>query len=101
MKDLKEIHINETNILLNGNLVKGGILPGKIAELSRTVTIQADTTVDGPMYAAQLEIQSGDTIVSGAVFTQRELHINSDAKGKIDFQKCVASSSSVVSRFKD
>lgn len=98
MKDLKEIHINETNILLNGNLVKGGILPGKIAELSRTVTIQADTTVDGPMYAAQLEIQSGDTIVSGAVFTQRELHINSDAKGKIDFQKCVASSSSVVSR---
>lgn len=98
MKDLKEIHINETNILLNGNLVKGGILPGKIAELSRTVTIQADTTVDGPMYAAQLEIQGGDTLVTGAVFTQRELHINSDAKGKIDFQKCVASSSSVVSR---
>lgn len=98
MKNLKEVHINETNILLNGNLVKGGILPGKIAELSRTVTIQADTKVDGPMYAAQLEIQGGETVVTGAVFTQRELHINSDAKGVVDFQKCVASSSSVVSR---
>ena len=41
-KNLKEIHINETNILLEGNMVKGGILPGKIAELTRTVTIQAD-----------------------------------------------------------
>ncbi len=84
--------------MLNGNLVKGGILPGKIAELSRTVTIQANTKIDGPLYAAQLEVQGGETIITGAVFTQRELHINSDAKGVIDFQKCVASSSSVVSR---
>ncbi|MBQ3868171.1 MAG: hypothetical protein II789_06475 [Clostridia bacterium] len=98
MKNLKEIHINETNILLNGNLVKGGILPGKIAELTRTVTIQADTVVEGPVYAAQMEIQGGETHITGAVFVQRELHINSDAKGIIDFEKCVASSSSVVSR---
>ncbi len=97
MKDLKEIHINETNILLNGNLVKGGILPNKIAELTRTVTIQADTTIEGPVYAAQIEIQGGETHITGAVFSQRELHINSEAKGIVDFQKCVASSSSVVS----
>lgn len=97
-KNLKEIHINETNILLEGNMVKGGILPGKIAELTRTVTIQADSVIDGPLYAAQLEIKSGDVQVTGAVFTQRELHVNSDAQGIISFQKCVASSSSVVSR---
>ena len=97
-KNLKEVHINETNILLEGNLVKGGIIPGKIAELSRIVTIQADTVIDGPVYAAQLEIQSGDAQITGAVFTQRELHVNSDAQGNINFQKCVASSSSVVSR---
>ncbi|MCR4665256.1 MAG: hypothetical protein K5660_07820, partial [Paludibacteraceae bacterium] len=76
-KNLKEVHINETNILLEGNLVKGGIIPGKIAELSRIVTIQADTVIDGPVYAAQMEIQSGDAQITGAVFTQRELHINS------------------------
>lgn len=97
-KNLKEVHINETNILLEGNLVKGGIIPGKIAELSRIVTIQADTVIDGPVYAAQIEIQSGDAQITGAVFTQRELHVNSDAQGTINFQKCVASSSSVVSR---
>lgn len=98
MKNLKEIHINETNILLNGNLVKGGILPNKIAELTRIVTIQADTIVEGPIYAAQMEVQGGETHVTGAVFVQRELHVNSDAKGVVDFQKCVASSSSIVSR---
>lgn len=96
--NLKEIHINETNILLDGNLVKGGILPGKIAELTRIVTIQGNTVIEGPVYAAQMEILSGDASITGAVFTQRELHINSDATGKIDFQKSVASSSSVVSR---
>ncbi len=98
MKKLKETHINETNILLNGNLVKGGILPNKIAELTRIVTIQEDSVIEGPVYAAQMEIQSGDARFEGAVFTQRELHINTDAKGAIDFRKCVASSSSVVSR---
>jgi hypothetical protein len=32
MKELKEIRINETNIQLKDNLVKGSILPEKIAE---------------------------------------------------------------------
>ncbi len=100
-KNLKEVHINETNILLEGNLVKGGIIPGKISELSRIVTIQADTVIEGPVYAAQMEIQSGEARITGAVFTQRELHVNSDAQGRIDFMKCVASSSSVVSRAQD
>ena len=98
MKKLKETHINETNLLLDGNIVKGGILPGKIAELTRIVTVQSDTVIDGPVYAAQMEIQNGEAQFAGAVFTQRELHINTDATGKIEFQKCVASSSSVVSR---
>lgn len=97
-KNLKEVHINETNILLEGSLVKGGIIPGKISELTRIVTIQADSVIEGPLYAAKLEIQSGDVQVTGAVFTQGELHVNSDAKGSINFNKCVASSSSIVSR---
>ena len=39
MKELKEIRINDTNLRLNGNLVTGGILPQKISELTRTVTL--------------------------------------------------------------
>jgi len=101
MKELKEIHINETNLLLDGNLVKGGILPGKIAELTRWVTIQSDTIIEGPVYAAKMEVQGGDTRITGAVFTQQELYINSDAKGTIDFEKCVASAHSVVSHARE
>lgn len=98
MKELKEIHVNETNILLEENLVKGGILPGKIAELTRIVTIQRDTVIEGPLYAAKIEIRGGDTKITGATYSPQEIYIDSDAAGRIDFEKCVASSSSVISR---
>jgi len=98
MKELKEIHVNETNLLLEDNLVNGGILPGKIAELTRIVTIQRDTVIEGPLYAAKIEIRGGDTRITGAAYTPQEIYIDSDAEGSIDFEKCVASSSSVVSR---
>ena len=98
MKELKEIRINETNIQLKDNLVKGSILPEKISELTRTVTIQGDTTVEGPIYAHKLEIQQGNADLQGAVFTHLELYINSDATGTINFRKSVGSANSVVSR---
>lgn len=98
MKELKEIRINETNIQLKDNLVKGSILPEKIAELTRTVTIQGNTTIEGPVYAHKLEIQQGDADLKGAVFTHLELYINSDATGIINFRKSVGSANSVVSR---
>ena len=40
MKELKEIRFNENNIQLKDNLVKGSILPEKVAELTRTITVQ-------------------------------------------------------------
>jgi hypothetical protein len=98
MKELKEIRINETNIQLKDNLVKGSILPEKIAELTRTVTIQGNTTVEGPIYAHKLEIQQGDADLQGSIFTHLELYVNSDATGTINFRKSVGSANSVVSR---
>lgn len=98
MKELKEIRFNENNIQLKDNLVKGSILPEKIAELNRTITIQGNTVVEGPVYAHKLEIQQGDSEIQGAVFAQLELYINSDAKGNITFKKSVGSANSVVSR---
>jgi hypothetical protein len=78
--------------------VKGSILPEKVAELNRTVTIQGNTVIEGPVYAHKLEIQDGDLEIQGAVFTHLELYVNSEAKGNIIFKKSVGSANSIVSR---
>ena len=101
MKELKEIRINDTNLRLNGNLVIGGILPQKISELTRTVTLTGDTVIDGPVYTAKLVIENGDAEFKGAVFSQKEIYVNTDAKGSVVFRKAVASSQAVTSRAKD
>ena len=98
MKELKEIRFNESNIQLKDNLVKGSILPEKVAELTRTITIQGDTVIEGPVYAHKLEIQNGDLEIQGAVFTQLELYVNSEAQGNVAFPKSVGSANSIVSR---
>jgi cytoskeletal protein CcmA (bactofilin family) len=98
MEELKELRFNENNIQLKGNLVRGSILPEKVAELSRTVTVQENTVIEGPVYAHKLEIQSGDLEIKGAIFTQLELYVDSEAKGKITFRKSAGSANSIVSR---
>jgi len=98
MKELNELRLNETNILLKDTLIKGAILPEKAAELNRSITIQGDTVVEGPVYAHKLEIQNGDVEIHGAVFTQLDLYVNSDATGSVFFKKSVSSANSIVSR---
>jgi hypothetical protein len=98
MNNLKEIHITDTNLRLENNIVKGGILPNKISELSRTVNVVGETVVEGPVYANKLTIESAPFEVKGAVFTQKELYINNDVDGNVIFHKAVGSASSVVSR---
>ncbi|MDR1544314.1 MAG: hypothetical protein LBS50_07930 [Prevotellaceae bacterium] len=98
MKELKELRFNESNIQLKDNLIKGSILPEKVAELNRTITVQGDTVVEGPVYAHKLEIQNGDLEIQGAVFMQLELYVNSEAKGNVAFKKSVGSANSIVSR---
>lgn len=98
MEELKELRFNESNIQLKGNLVRGSILPQKVAELNRTITVQENTVIEGPVYAHKLEIQNGDMEILGAVFTHLELYVNREAKGKIVFKKSVGSANSIVSR---
>ncbi len=98
MSELKELRLTDTNLRLDQNIVKGGILPNKIAELTRSVTVVGETVVDGPLYASQLTINGGPLEVKGAVFTQKELYINSDVKDLVKFMKAVGSASSIVSR---
>jgi len=95
---LKEIRFNESNIQLKDNLVKGSILPERVSELTRTITVQGNTIIEGPVFAHKMEIQNGSLEIQGAVFTQLELYINSEAKGDITFKKSVGSANSIVSR---
>lgn len=98
MSNLKEIFVSDTNLRLDNNIVKGGILPNKIAELSRTVTVAGETVVEGPVYASSMTVEAAPLEVKGAVFTQRELYINNDVTGPVTFCKAVGSANSVVSR---
>lgn len=98
MSNLKEVHVTDTNLRLDKNIVKGGILPNKISELSRTVNVVGETLIDGPLYANRLTIEAAPLEVKGAVFTQRELYINNDVEGDVTFRKAVGSASSVVTR---
>lgn len=98
MGQLKEVYITDTNLRLDNNIVKGGVLPNKISELSRTVTVVGETVIEGPLYANQLTIEAAPFEVKGAVFTQRELYINNDVNGDVIFRKAVGSASSVVTR---
>ena len=101
MKEYKELRFNDTNIQLKDNLVKGSILPEKISELNRTITIQSNSIIEGPVYAHKFEIQNGDAEIHGAVFTHLDLYVNSDAEGNIIFKKSVGSSNAVFSRAKE
>ena len=98
MSNLTEIRLTESNLRLDNNIVKGGILPNKINELSRTVTVVGETIVDGPLYASRLTVEAAPFEVKGAVFIQHELYINNDVSGDITFYKAVGSASSVVTR---
>lgn len=98
MKELKELRFNETDIRLQDNLVRGSILPERIAELNRNIIFQGNNLVEGPVYGHRIEVRQGGLEVQGAVFAQHELYVNSEAEGKVDFRKCVGSANSVVSR---
>lgn len=98
MKELTEIRINDTDLMLQDNLVRGSILPQKIAELNRNVIFKGNNVVEGPVYGNRVEIQQGDLEVQGAVFAQHELYVASDATGNVEFKKCVGTANSLVSR---
>lgn len=98
MAQLKELYVTDTNLRLDKNIVKGGVLPNKIAELSRTVTVAGESVVEGPIYASKLSIESGPLEVTGAVFTQHELYIASNVEADVTFRKAVGSATSVVTR---
>ncbi len=101
MKELQDIQFQNGSITLNSNRVKGAIIPQCVNDLDQDVIIQCDTVIEGALYGYKIEIKSGDVDIEGAVYAQKELYINSDAKGYIKFKKSVGTSGSIVSHGRD
>ena len=97
-KEMTEIRFDTTEIILKDNLVRGAILPQKIAELNRNIILEDNVTVEGAIFGKRIEVRGGDVEVLGAVFAQNEVYVSIDAKGDIVFKKCVGSADTVASR---
>ncbi len=98
MKELKEIRVNGTDLLLEDNLVRSSILPERTSELNRNIIFKGDTIVEGPIYGHRIEVRRGSATIQGAAFAQNELYVANDATGEIVFQKSVGAVNSVISR---
>lgn len=101
MKELKDISFDRDNIILNGHLVKGAILPKNVGELDRDVKVQQDTVIEGAVYGHRIEIENGDVTVKGAAFAQQEIYINSGAVGTVKFEKSIGAVDTVVSHARE
>lgn len=97
MNELNEIRFNDNRILLKENIVRSPILPRVSLELERDVVVQGETVIEGAVFARNFEVQHGPLRVMGCLFTQLELHVNSDATGTATFEKSVGSSNAIVS----
>lgn len=98
LKEMKEMRFNETDVILSDTLVRGSILPERYSELNRNIIFTGDSLVEGPMFGNRIEFRKGEVDIHGAVFTQKELYVQSDMEGVITFRKAVGSAASVVSR---
>jgi len=97
MQVLNEIRFNDNRLLLKDHVVRSPILPKIAHELERDVVVQGNCEIEGAVFARNLEVQQGSLRIKGCVYTQVELHVNSDAKGTVVFEKAVGSSNAIVS----
>ena len=97
-KELNEVRFDTTELILKDNLVRGAILPQKIAELTRNVIFDGNTVVEGAVFGQRIEVRGPEVEIHGSVFAKNELDVAGDVKGDVLFKKTVGSAGSVVSR---
>lgn len=96
MAELREVQIGGENLVGLANCrVRGGILPERASELSRSVRVEGNVIVEGGVYAEALEIDDGPAEFCNAVYVNRELHVKNVASKRIVFRKAVASADTV------
>ena len=68
MAELREVQIGGENLVGLANCrVRGGILPERASELSRSVRVEGNVVVEGGVYAEALEIDDGPAEFCNAV----------------------------------
>lgn len=96
MEELQEIKIGDSEIALKNNLVKTSILPQSSKELLRNIKIQGNTVIEGSVFGNNISIEGEEVRFDGAVFANKELHIDASVRGAVTFKKALASAESVV-----
>jgi hypothetical protein len=96
MTELTEIRMSGNQLVLNRNIVREPLLPRSYAELDRDVSVQGEAVVEGAVFARSLLVSAGPLRVDGAVFAQREIHVTSDCRERIEFRKSVATPGTVT-----
>lgn len=97
-KELKEVRFDSAELILKDNLVRGAILPQKMADLSRNIIFDGNTDVEGAVFGHNVQIRKGDVKIQGSLFAQKEFYITGDVKGEVTLMKAVGSAGSVVAR---
>lgn len=95
MTQLTELRLSGNQLVLNRNIVREPLLPKTYAELDRDVSVQGEAVVEGAVFARSLLVSGGPFVVEGAVFAQREIHVTSDCRERVEFRKSVATAGTV------
>lgn len=95
MTTLQELRFDGPQVVLRNNVVKGALLPRSYAEMDRDVRVDGEAVVEGALFARSLLITGGPLTVEGAVYAQREIHVQSDCHEIVRFAKAVGTAGTV------
>lgn len=96
METLNEIRLDDKDLYFNDNIVKTSILPQGTKDLKRNIKVQANSVFEGSVFGNNIEIENGGVVFSGAVFANKELHIETTVTETVKFSKAVASAESIA-----
>ncbi len=96
METLQEIRLDDKDIFLKDNIVKTSILPQGAKDLKRNIKVQSNTFLEGSVFGNSINIEDGGVVFKGAVFANKELHVDTTINGTVKFNKAVASAESVA-----
>lgn len=96
METLNEIRFDDKDLFFNDNIVKTSILPQGTKDLKRNIKVQANSVFEGSVFGNNIEIENGGVIFKGAVFANKELHVDTSVTEMVKFNKAVASAESIA-----
>lgn len=89
--ELNEIRIDSKDLMLKENKVTSPILPQTTEQLKRSVIIEGDVEVYGPVYGDKVLVRQGSVSFFKAVFGKEELVVDPSSEGDIVFHNAVGS----------